>query len=71
MTRKDKKKLNVLKDASMMLGMFFLPLGYDFLFKFILDITQSYWKTDLIFYMISALFFLCYFFLRRKINKGG
>jgi hypothetical protein len=69
MTRKNKKKLNILKDLSMMLGMFFLPFGYDFLFKFILDTTQSYWETDLVFYMISALFFTIYFFLRRKINK--
>jgi hypothetical protein len=70
MTRKNKKKINIGKDVCLMLAMFFLPFGYDLLFKFILDKTQSYWETDLIFYMISALFFISYFFLRRKVNKS-
>jgi hypothetical protein len=38
---------------------FFLPFGYDALFKVIMDVT-SYWTADIIFYIISAMFFIAY-----------
>lgn len=50
-----------------MLGMFFLPAGYDALFMAIMKLTGSYWITDIIFYLISA-FFLGLYFLYSKIN---
>lgn len=56
-----------MKDICLMLGMFFLPFGYDFLFKAIMDLT-SYWTADLVFYSISATFMLGYLFFRKKIN---
>jgi len=42
--------------------MFFLPFGYDFLFKFLLDYTGSYMIADSIFYGISFMFFCIYAF---------
>lgn len=50
-----------------MLGMFFLPFGYDALFMLIMKLTGSYWTTDAIFYLISAFFLGLYFFFS-KIN---
>jgi len=47
--------------------MFFLPLGYDALFLLIMNLTGSYWITDLIFYLLSASF-LGYYFYLSKIN---
>ncbi len=47
---------------SLMFAMFFLPLGYDALFKFVMNKTGSYWTADLVFYGISGVFWLIYFF---------
>ena len=52
-----------------MLGMFFLPFGYDFLFKLIMEVTGSFWVADLIFYGISGSFFACYILLSKYLNK--
>lgn len=52
-----------------MLAMFFLPFGYDALFKFIMDITGSYWVADIVFYSISASFFILYFLLKGYVRK--
>lgn len=48
-----------------MLGMFFNPLGFDVLFKLVLDLTGSYWVTTGIFYSVAALFFGLYFYFSR------
>jgi hypothetical protein len=69
MINKNRKRLIALRDASLMLAMFFLPFGYDFLFKLIMEVTGSFWKADLIFYGISGLFFLSYISLSRYLNK--
>jgi len=52
-----------------MLAMFFLPFGYDFLFKLIMEVTGSFWVADLIFYGISGSFFVSYILLSRYLNK--
>lgn len=52
-----------------MLAMFFLPFGYDALFKFIMDITGSYWAADMVFYSVSGSFFISYFLLKNYLNK--
>jgi len=57
------------RDLSLMLAMFFLPLGYDALFKFMMDITGSYWGADVVFYSISGFFWLSYILLTKYINK--
>ena len=49
-----------------MLGMFFLPLGYDFLFKFLLDCTGSYIVTDSIFYITSAVFLIIHLWITKR-----
>lgn len=48
-----------------MLGMFFNPLGFDVLFKLVLDLAGSYWVTTGIFYFVAALFFGLYFYFSR------
>jgi len=51
-----------------MCGMFFLPLGYDALFKAIMNWTGSYWIADGIFYMLSVSFFILSYIFRKKIS---
>jgi hypothetical protein len=63
------KQLNTLKELALMLAMFFLPFGYDALFKLIMDITGSYWAADTVFYCISGFFFISYFLLKRFLSK--
>lgn len=58
-----------IKDASLMLSMFFLPFGYDVIFVTIMNLTESYLITDLIFYLISGLFFTSYILLQKYLNK--
>ena len=43
-------------------GMFFLPAGYDALFKFVMDLAKSYWVADIMFYCISLILFCGYFY---------
>ncbi len=52
---------------ALILCMFFNPLGFDVLFKAVMELTNSYWITDLIFYLTSLLFLGLYFYLS-KIN---
>lgn len=58
--------MEMLKTSFLMLAMFFNPFGFDILFKIVLDWTGSFWKTDIIFYSISILFFLFYVYLNSK-----
>jgi len=69
MQRQTKKRITVLKDTSLMLAMFFLPFGYDFLFKLIMDVSGSYWVADIVFYSISGCFWVSYILLTRHLNK--
>jgi hypothetical protein len=64
-------RLTFYKDTSLMLAMFFLPFGYDALFKLIMDLSGSYWVADSIFYSISGCFWLSYFLLSRYLNKSN
>jgi hypothetical protein len=70
MLRKTKKRLKALREASLMLAMFFLPFGYDFLFKLIMEVSGSFWVADLIFYGISGFFFASYILLSKHLNKS-
>ena len=54
---------------SLMLAMFFLPFGYDALFKLVMDAAHSYWVADITFYAVSATFFVTHYYFRRKNNK--
>jgi hypothetical protein len=63
------KRLMFYKDTSLMLAMFFLPLGYDALFKLMMELTGSYWGADAIFYSISGSFWLSYILLTKHLNK--
>jgi hypothetical protein len=54
--------------------MFFLPFGYDLLFKLLLDYTGSYAITDSVFYGTSFMFFLIHLYTTQsnpvdEINK--
>lgn len=53
----------------LMASMFFFPLGYDGLFAYIMRLTGSYWVADIIFYMISGVFFVAYLFSKKWITK--
>jgi hypothetical protein len=68
--KEKEKRLTLYKDTSLMLAMFFLPLGYDALFKLIMDLSGSYWVADVIFYSISGCFWLSYILLTRHLNKN-
>jgi hypothetical protein len=70
MNRKKLKRIQSLKEVSLMFGMFFLPFGYDALFKLIMDLTGSYWIADITFYSISGLFFLSYVLLSRYLKNN-
>jgi hypothetical protein len=78
MTARNRKSAGPLKNINkrriatlcLFLGTFFCPFGFDALFKVIMEWTGSYWTTDLIFYLISGLFFGFYFFLN-KFNKNS
>lgn len=51
---------------ALMIATFLNPLGFDVLFKMMLDMIDSYWLTTLCFYLASALFFGLYFWLSNK-----
>jgi hypothetical protein len=67
--KEKEKRLTLYKDTSLMLAMFFLPFGYDALFKLIMDLSGSYWVADAVFYSISGCFWLSYILLTRHLNK--
>jgi len=52
-----------LATTALILCMFFNPLGFDVLFKATMQLTGSYWITDIVFYLISLLFLGLYFYL--------
>ena len=54
-----------------MLAMFFLPFGYDFLFKLIMEAVGSFWVADLVFYGISGFFFASYILLSKWLNNSN
>jgi len=71
MNYKDRiKRFTFYKDTSLLLAMFFLPFGYDFLFKLIMDATGSYWAADITFYFLSGCFWLSFIYWSRSINKS-
>ena len=66
-------RLHKIKDLSLILAMFFLPLGYDVLLYKLTQITGDYWSAVRVFYCVSGLFWLVYFCLGkviRKLEKG-
>jgi hypothetical protein len=71
MLRKTKKRLKALREASLMLAMFFLPFGYDCLFRLLMELTGSYWIADAIFYGISGCFFALYILLSRRLKASN
>lgn len=60
-----KEKNQKMATLCLMLGMFFNPFGYDILVKLILDLTNSYWTTMGIFYLVAGLFFGLSFYYSR------
>ena len=73
MTVKKKSVLHKMKDLSLILAMFFLPLGYDVLLASLMKTTGSYWSAVMVFYFVSGFFWLAYICLGkviRKLEKG-
>jgi hypothetical protein len=60
-----------LTSLSLMAGTFFCPLGYDIIFKILMDWTGGYWPTIVIFYCLSALFFGLAFVSQKYEIKGS
>ena len=50
----------------LVIGTFFNPFGFDFLFAFTTKFTGSYLLTDVIFYGVAISFFGLYYFFSRK-----
>ena len=67
--KEKENRLIFYKDTSLMLAMFFLPFGYDALFKLIMDLSGSYWVADIVFYSISGCFWLSYILLTKRLSK--
>ena len=55
----------------LLMSSFWLPFGYDAIFKLTMNLTGSYWKADVIFYCISGIFFLLYLRSRHIYKKGN
>ena len=68
-TKVKESKTILYRDTSLMLAMFFLPFGYDALFKLLMEVTGSYWVADIVFYFISGCFWLSYIFFSRTHSK--
>lgn len=66
--------LKRIKTAALILATFFNPLGFDALFALVTKWTGSYLITDILFYLLSAVFFATYFFVskieKRKISES-
>ena len=67
--KNDIKKSKLFKRYKFNISMFFLPLGYDLLFKTLLNITGNFWATDIIFYCLSGGFWLLYWALSKYSNR--
>ena len=65
MTFRETFKKNILT-IILIMATFFNPLGFDALFHLVMTWTKSYWITDAIFYLTSALLFTLYFYLSKK-----
>ena len=66
--RHPRKRVSI-STIALILATFFNPLGFDALFKIVMDWTGSYWITDMLFYCASLLFFGLYFYLRKREKK--
>jgi hypothetical protein len=66
---KNKKTiLTIFKDISLMLGMFFLPFGFDIVQYYLISLTGNIWRANLSLYVISGFFFSLHLIFK-KINK--
>jgi len=70
MLRRTRKRISKVREASLMLAMFFLPLGYDWAFKLLMDLSGSYWIADITFYLISGFFWVLYIFCTRWLKNN-
>jgi hypothetical protein len=66
---KKKIRRETIAQLCLVIGTFFNPFGFDFLFAFTTKLTGSYFITDVIFYGVALLFFGFYFLLSRKKTK--
>lgn len=57
----------ILANATMTMGLFLNPFGYDLIVFFINEMTHSYWLTMSVMYLMSGLFFSGFMFFY-KIN---
>jgi hypothetical protein len=58
-------KINFYKDLSLALCLFFNPFGFDVVQYYLMEITGSIWRANLVMYCIAGLFFGLYIYLSR------
>lgn len=63
------EKSKFYRDISLMLSVFFLPLGFDIVQYFLISITGSIWGANIVMYCVSGCFFMLYLFFNKKITK--
>ena len=63
---KKKIRRETIAQLCLVIGTFFNPFGFDFLFAFTTKLTGSYFVTDVIFYGVALFFFGLYYFFSRK-----
>jgi hypothetical protein len=68
---KKKIRRETIAQLCLVIGTFFNPFGFDFLFAFTTKLTGSYWITDGIFYGVALLFFGVYYILSRKKTESN
>jgi len=68
---KKKIRRETIAQLCLVIGTFFNPLGFDFLFAMTTKLTGSYAVTDLIFYGVALSFFGLYFLLYLSSMPNG
>lgn len=64
-------RLNFYKDMSLALCLFFNPFGFDVVQYYLMEITGTVWRANLIMYCIAGLFFGSYILLSKSLNKSN
>jgi hypothetical protein len=67
--KEKEKRLNILKDVTLMLALFFNPFGFDAIQFSLILWTGSLWKANFVLYCITGLFFGFYLYFTKLLNN--
>jgi H+/Cl- antiporter ClcA len=62
-------KINFYKDLSLALCLFFNPFGFDVVQYYLMEVTGSIWRANLVMYCIAGLFFGLYIYLSKLLKR--